>query len=95
MDPDIKRLLEENHALAKDNHRLLRAVRRHQLIGMFWKVIVWFVIFASVYYYYQFYLKPMAAQFQTAAAGMKSGEAFNLPSSADVQKLIDSYKVKQ
>ena len=77
MDPEMKRELEEIHALAKDNHRLLRDMRRHQMWSTYGRVVIWLIVLASTLYVYQAYLAP-----------------FGLPTSADIQKLINSYKAK-
>lgn len=92
----MKREMEEIHALAKDNHRLLRAMRRHQLLGTFGKIIFWLVILGGSAYWYQTYLQPLIVKF--FAIGNPSSMAsdlFNLPTSADVQKLINSFKAGQ
>lgn len=93
MEPEIKRELEEVHALAKDNHRLLRAMRRHQLYGTVITIVFWLVILVAPFYLYQQYLQPLVEKFQVTAGSPTSG-LFNLPSSADIQKLINAYKVK-
>lgn len=94
MDPELKRQLEEIHALTKDNHRLLRALRRHQLIGTFGKIAFWIIILGSSAYWYQTYLQPLVSKFSIMPGAATSG-LFGLPSSADIQKLINSYKVGQ
>ncbi len=93
MDPEVKRELAELHALVKDNHRLLRAVRRHQLLETFGKIVLWLIIFAASGYLYIQYLLPTVQKF-IANPGATSTGLFGLPSSADLQKLIDSYKAK-
>ena len=86
----MRRQLEEIHALAKDNHRMLRAIRRGQWFSFLSTVIVWIVVLALPILLYQQYLAPMVAKFsatsETTATGM-----FGLPSFADIQKLINSY----
>ena len=93
MDTETKRLLEETKALAKDNHRLLRAMRRHQLFGTVITVVFWLVILVAPFYLYQQYLQPLVAKFSATPGATASG-LFNLPSSAELQKLINSYKAK-
>lgn len=94
MDPEIKRQLEEIHALVKDNHRMLRSVRRHQLFGIVTSIVFWLVILIAPFYLYQQYVKPAIDKFSASPGAATSG-LFNLPSSADIQKLIDSYKAGQ
>ena len=81
MDPEIKRELEEVHALAKDNHRLLRAMRRHQIYGLIWMIVVWAIVLALPLYLYQKYLEPI----------FESG----FQSSEQIQNLVDSFKAGQ
>lgn len=93
MDPELKRVLDETHALAKDNHRMLRAIRRDQWIGFLGKIVVWFVILILPLYLYQQYLGPIISRF-SGLSGMatSSPNIFGLPTTADLQKLINSYK---
>ncbi|HEY4500916.1 MAG TPA: hypothetical protein VJI70_01455, partial [Candidatus Paceibacterota bacterium] len=72
MDPEIKRQLEEVHALAKDNHRLLRAMRRHQLFGTVVSIVFWLVILITPFYLYQQYLQPLIAKFQATSGSPTS-----------------------
>lgn len=95
MDPELKREMEEIHALAKDNHRMLRALRRHQLIGTFGKIAFWLIILGSSAYWYQVYLQPLVAKFSTLGGPSAAFDLFGLPTSADVQKLINSFKAGQ
>lgn len=98
MDPEIKRLLEQNLALAKENHQLLKAIRRASWLSFVWKLIVWAAIILAPLYFYQKYLGPIVAQFEGAegeAAGGKGSGFFGLPTSADLQKLIEQLKAQQ
>ncbi len=93
MDPELKKLLEETHALAKDNHQMLRAIRRDQWLGFIGRVIVWVIVLALPLYLYQQYLQPLVARF-SQATGIETPASgpFGLPTSADVQKLLNSIK---
>lgn len=95
MDPELKRLLEETRALAKDNHRMLRAIRRDQWFSFFARIIIWVIVLALPLYIYQQYVEPLIATFTVIPGAGTSTMPFNLPSSAELQKLIDSYKVGQ
>ena len=95
MDPEIKRLLEENHALIKDNHRMLRAVRRHQILATFGKFIVWGIVLLSAAYSYQFYLKPLADTYSAANNPSSPASGFWSTASAEIQKLLHSGKAGQ
>ncbi|MFA6414579.1 MAG: hypothetical protein WC217_03670 [Candidatus Paceibacterota bacterium] len=90
MDPEVKRQLEEIHALAKDNHQMLRAIRRHQWYGFIGTVVFWAVLIVAPLYLYQQYLQPFVAKYQVTT-GMTTTGPFGLPTSADLQKLINSF----
>ncbi|MBI3572429.1 hypothetical protein HY091_02785 [Candidatus Kaiserbacteria bacterium] len=92
MDPETKKLLEETHALAKENHRMLSAIRRDQWFNFFGKIIIWAIVLLLPIYLYHQYLAPIVAKI--APPGTTTGGLFGLPSSAELQKLIDSYKAK-
>jgi hypothetical protein len=92
MDPETRRLLEETHALARDNNQMLRAIRRHQWLSFFSNIIFWILMIVLPLYLYQAYLQPEISKF-LSSYGVSAGPGqLNLPSSADVQKLINSYK---
>ena len=89
MEPEIQKQLGEVHALARDNHRLLRAVRRHQLLSAFSGIIFWLFVLGSTGYLYQFYLKPLADKY-SAAKNPSSSSGFLQTSSTEIQKLLHS-----
>ena len=92
MDPEIKHLLEETHALARENNRILRAIRRSQWIGFIFKLIIWAIVLLLPLYLYQHYLQPL---FGSISSGVTPSGPFGIPTSADIQKLINSYKSGQ
>ena len=94
MDPELKRALDEIHLLAKDNHRLLRAVRHHQFLEMFGKFIVYLVLILLVAGLYLGYVAPLMRQFAPSGTASSTASGFSLPSFAQLQKLISSYQVK-
>jgi hypothetical protein len=93
MDPELKRQLEEIHALAKDNHQMLRAIRRHQWYGVIGTIIFWAVLLITPLYLYQQYLRPYIEKFQ-ATTGTTTSGPFGLPTSAEVQNLMNSFQKK-
>ena len=90
MDPELKRQLDEIHALARDNHQMLRAIRRDQWLGFVGRVIVWIIVLALPLYLYQQYVQPIGSRFSMDTATTTS--MLGLPSFADVEKLINSFK---
>lgn len=91
MDPEIQKQLQEIHALAKDNHDMLRAIRRDQWLGFIGRIIVWVIVLALPLYIYQQYLQPIISKI-SSASGITTTGAFGFPTSAEVQKLINSLK---
>ncbi len=93
MDPELKRELEELRALTKDNHRMLRAIRRDQIFSFIVKVVLWLGIIAVPLFLYQQYVGPYINQFQENPSGATLN-LFGLPSSSDFQKLIQQYQAR-
>jgi len=81
MDPELKRELDQIHALVKDTHSLLRTVRRHQLLEMFGKWVLYLaLLFAGGYFFLQ-YFQPVIEQY--------------MDPSSEFQKLLHSYQAGQ
>ena len=91
MDTDLRKELDEIHALARDNHRMLRAIRRDQWLGFIGRIVVWIIVVALPLYFYQQYIQPFVTKFSPMAGKNASG-SFGFPTSAEVQKLINSIK---
>ncbi|HUY62510.1 MAG TPA: hypothetical protein VMV50_01810 [Candidatus Paceibacterota bacterium] len=90
MDPELKRLLEETHALARDNHRLLRTVRRHQLFETYWKIILWLLVLLAAYYAYRAYVVPFAEKYHVLGGSASAGSILNLPSPSSIGQFLNS-----
>lgn len=91
MDPELKKQLDEIHALAKDNHDMLHKMRRDQMIGYVAKVVIWLIVFILPLYLYQQYLQPFVKRF-SEASGVTTSGPFGFPSSAELQKLLNAFK---
>lgn len=89
MDPELQKELAEIHALARDTHRLARAIRHHQLIGIVMSVIFWLVLIVTPLYIYAQYLQPLISRFQSTN-NTSSGTT-----STELQKLLNSFKAGQ
>ncbi len=63
MDPDIKRLLEEIRTLEKENHHILKALRRYQWYGFIWKILLWTSLIVIPIYFYQSFIAPVTPSF--------------------------------
>ena len=97
MDQDLKRELDEIHALAKDNHKMLRAIRRGQLLSAVSSILIWAIAISLPLYLYQQYLKPFVSSY-FVTPGMSTttlSGPFGFPTFAELQKLINSNKAGQ
>jgi hypothetical protein len=97
MDSELKQTLDEIRALAKDNHKMLRAIRRGQWLSGLWTIIIWAVAISLPLYLYQQYVQPLVSKYQVS-----SGISTTTPSTwfgestfAELQKLISSGKAGQ
>ena len=93
MDPELRRLLNENLAISKNNNEVLRSIRHHQWLTSVTSIIFWVVVVALPIYLYQQYVQPVFEKFVPGSA--TSTGVFFIPSSADLQKLLESFKAQQ
>lgn len=94
IDPEVKQELDALHALMKDNHRMLRAMRRDQWLTFIGRLIIWFVVLAVPFYLYQHYLEPIYSAIAPGHATSTTSGFFGLPSSAELQNLVHSVQGK-
>jgi hypothetical protein len=93
MDPELKKELDEIQALEKDNHRMLKTIRRGQWFSTFWTILVWALAISLPFYLYQQYLQPIVSRYYvTSGTATTTTGMFGLPTFAQVQKLINSFK---
>ena len=90
---ELTKLLEETRAIAEDNNRLLREMRRNALLGLGARVLLWLVILGAI----PFVLGPLIAPFTAAFTAQEGSQGvpaglFGLPSQDQVQQLIDQYQ---
>jgi hypothetical protein len=82
-DGNLRDLLEENIELARENNKILKAMRRDALIGGLLKTIIWVVfLVVSIYFTIQ-YLDPLISSFGNATSGMNP---------EDFKAIIDFYQ---
>ena len=91
MDPEIKQELTTIHALVKDNHDMLRAIRRAQWYSFWGKVIFWAVVVILPFLLYRHYLEPFVSKFAPTGTSTSVKGSFGLPSTADIENLIKLY----
>ncbi len=90
---ELTKLLEETRAIAEDNNRLLREMRRNALLGLGARILLWLAILGAIPFILGPLLAPFAAAFraQEGSQGVPAG-LFGLPSQDQVQQLIDQYQ---
>ncbi len=90
---ELKKLLEENLAVAKDNNRLLREMRRNAILGLIAKVVLWLILLGVPLLFLSSYIGPLtqALTGQSGAQTLPTG-LFGVPSEAQVQQIIDQYQ---
>lgn len=94
MEPELKRIAEETLALTKENNKMLHAMRRSHWFGLIGRIIIWIILFTLPLYLYQQYFRPLISKFSTTQGTTATSPGpFGLPTFADIQKLINSYKV--
>lgn len=91
---ELKKLLEENIAVAKDNNRLLKLIRRDATIGLVVKVLLWLIVLGVPILFLSAYLGPIMEQLSAppgspSAAGVNM---FGIPSPEQVEELLQEYK---
>ncbi len=66
MDDEVKRLLEENLAIGKDNRRMLKKLLSYRRLEAIYSVLKWVVVLGIglwTYYYLQPYLDQVLAAY--------------------------------
>ena len=96
MDSEIKEMLDEIHALEKDNHRMLRAIRRGQWFSFFTSVVFWLAMIAIPVYLYQQYLEPTIAKISaiSGVSATTTSSFLGLSTFTEIGNLINSVKSK-
>lgn len=87
---DLKKLLEENLEVAKDNNRLLKLIRRDAMIGLGVKIVLYLVLLGVPLYFLSQYLGPMLETFSAASSSAPTG-VFLPPSPEQIQQIRELY----
>lgn len=89
----LEALLEENIAVTRENNRLLRELRRNALLGFIARIVIWLILLGVPLLFISSYLAPII---ETMSGKVESGQiptgVFGLPSSEQIQQLIDQYR---
>jgi hypothetical protein len=72
---EIKRLIQENTALLKENNKILRKVYRNEIIGI-WVKVIWFLLliglpFLLYFYVLEPYFTAVGSSYETFSEGMQ------------------------
>jgi uncharacterized membrane protein (DUF106 family) len=79
MDPEMKKLLEENLRLSQENNTMLHKMRRSMIISRALTVFYWIIIIGSAFGAYYF-IQPYIDQI----LGVDGGDKSNLESFGDM-----------
>lgn len=82
---ELEELMEENLEVAKENTKLLKAMRRDALIGGILKTLVWVILIGASFYFSLQYLEPLMGSFTQATEGFTP---------EDYQALFEQYKTQ-
>lgn len=85
----IAQLLAENLALAKENNRLLREIRRNALISVCVQALIWLLALGIPLFIIGSYLGPILEAFSGSSAGITPG--VGLPSEDQLRALLNAY----
>lgn len=85
MDPEIKKLLEENVRIAQDTNDMLRSMRRTARWGFVGKLVFWALLFVAPLIFVWGYIKPLL---ETVQGVQEASSGFNIE---NLQKLLEQY----
>lgn len=74
MEPQSE-LLRKTYELAKDNNKMLRAMRRNAFLGGVFRIIVWAVMVIIPLYIYFVYFQPVITELTNSVSAMKAAGA--------------------
>ncbi|MFA7191696.1 MAG: hypothetical protein WC089_00130 [Candidatus Paceibacterota bacterium] len=93
-DPQIKKLLEENLELAKENNELLKKVRNTQKLAQIYRIVYWVVIIGASYGAYYFVQPYIGGILDVYSGGgldsLNSGGMNGVPDLNSLQGLLES-----
>lgn len=100
MDPETKKLLEENLVLAKETNHLLKKVVSAARWGRVFHLIYWIIIIgASVgaYYWLQPVLNTVLGNYNSVMSGIDKVQKTtqSLPDISSINSILNSFKAKQ
>lgn len=90
MDQDIKKLLEENLELSKENNELLKKVRNTQKLAQIYRIVYWVVIIGASYGAYYFVQPYVGGILNVYGGGAESSNMDGIPDLNSIQGLLQS-----
>jgi hypothetical protein len=88
MDPELKKLLEENLRVAQENNQMLSSMRKQARWGLIGRIVLWALFVIAPLIFLWGYLGPLM---NAVNGNFGSGGGFN---SGDFQNLINQYQGK-
>jgi len=88
MDPELKRLLDENLALAKENNDMLRAMKRRAQWSLLGQVVFWGLFVVAPLIFAWGYLGPLLS-------AVNGGDGTSGFTSQDFQNILQQYEGQQ
>ncbi|MEK7614298.1 MAG: hypothetical protein AAB428_01360 [Patescibacteria group bacterium] len=100
MDPETKKLLEENLALAKETNHLMKKIISAQRWGRVIHIIYWVIILGGsvgTYYLIQPYINQLLGGYESILSGVESVQKTtqSLPDSSSINSILNNLLQKQ
>src|SRR3989344_4257447 len=96
MDPELKHLLEENLAIAKESNELLHKIVRGQRWERIWRIVYWSAIIGAsvgLYYWLQPYLNIILGNYDAIMESFKNLQKTteSLPDASVLGSILDKF----
>lgn len=93
MDEEIKEKIEKTYELSIENNRILRRIRRSNILGLIFKIIVFVVVTGVGTWFYVYILHPYLQQMIETYNSVQGGVE-NIGSEVDsnLKKLLEMLK---
>lgn len=88
----LTKLLQENLAVAKDNNRLLRELRRNAILGLIAKIVLWLIVLGVPLFFLSSYLGPILDAVSGQSSEQIPSGLFGIPSEEQINQLIEQYQ---
>ncbi len=89
--PDRDDTLEEVYRLAKENNRMLRAMRRSAFFGTLLRIAIWVLILGSSVWAYSVFVAPVIEQMKAVMDEAQSANASVKAQFGEFRELLDKF----